>query len=256
MSFLGIGGSPKIDSTPIGSIGGGLVMKGGSLGGPTLVEPDENRSRLVSNIGDLYGQQGDLLGGLRSTVGPGMNDMLKARLASINDSAHSAIGNLRQNLDSRRLLGSSFGQDTLTRADAEFSRQRDAATADNFMKSLDVNQQLITQEYQARRSQFQTGLDELNLEAGVSQQFNSTANKLMADASQAQAKLDAQAAQGAGSFLGGIGQKLLGPSLSSAGNGIASGLGSLFGGGASAAGGATIAGMTPEALAAAGVLML
>lgn len=253
MSFLGIGDTPKINAKPSGFNAGGFMMQPGSLGGPDSLVPTAERSGLVTNIGDLYGQQGDLLGGLRSTVGPGMNDMLKARLAQINDSANSAIGNLRQNLDSRRVLGSSFGQDTLSRAGAEFSRQRDQATADNFMKSLDINQQLITHEYQARRSQFQTGLDELNLESGIASQFNSTANKLMADAASAQANLDAKSATGAGSFFGGLAQKFGGP--------IASKLGSMFGGTATAAGaaageGATIMGMTPEALAAAGVFMV
>jgi len=230
MSFLfgkGASKGPTINYQPTGFSGGGLTTSydyAGGTGG-TSVTASPERKGLVSSISGVYGDQANAYGNLAATVAPGFNDLLKARLTSIDNSASSAIGNLRQNLDSRRVLGSSFGQDTLTRAQSEFSQQRDAATADNFLKSLDASNQLITQQYNAQRGQFQTGLDELNLEANVGQQFSSTANQLLAANAQAQAKLDAAAQTGIGSFLGGLTSKILGPTLGGVGNSISASLG-------------------------------
>lgn len=246
MSFLS---GPKIKfSQPTGVNAGGLSTQfdyAGGTGG-TSVTASPERKGLVSDLGNTYGSLADAYGNLASTVAPGYNDLLKARLTQVNNSRDAAIGNLRQNLDSRRVLGSSFGQDTLTRADAEFSQQRDAITADNFLKSLDASNALITQQYNALRGKFQTGLDELNLEANVGQQFSGKANDLLAANAQAQAKLDAQAQQGAGSFLGGLVTKMV-PSGA---------LGGMFGGGAAAAGGMGATAGSDAALATTAMMMM
>lgn len=246
MSFLS---GPKIQNSqnaaPTGFTGGGLQVFAPDGVNGTRVGPTQPRTDLVNNLSDTYGSLADAYGGLARTVAPGFNDLLKSRLASLSDSRESAISNLRQNLDSRRVLGSSFGQDTLTRADAEFSRQKDAVTADNFMKSLDASNALITQQYNALRGKFQTGLDELNLEANVGQNFSAGANKILADNAQAQAKLDAAAQSGVGSFLGGLVTKMV-PSGA---------LGSMLGGGAAAGGMGATAG-SDAALATTAMMML
>lgn len=206
--------APQIGTSFVQTNAGGLQTWVGSDNIAHAL-PDSNRLGVVGNLGQTYGTLGDETGALRATVAPGFNDLLSARIQQINDSARTAVGNLRQNLSSRRILGSSFGQDTLTRAGAEFSRQKDQATADNFLQSLDVNNKLLNQQYAAYSQQFQTGLNELNLESSIATSLASGASSIIAANAQLQAKLDQQnnqfrananlvQEQGIGKLLGGF----------------------------------------------------
>lgn len=232
MSFLGKAfgtntkGPAKVDYNTPGFNGGGLV---GQFDGTNYnVSPTLGRDSAVGDVADAFRAFGDETGALRSTVAPGFNSLLAARLNDLNDMSRSAIGNLRENLSARRVLGSSFGQDTLTRANAEFSKQRDAVVADNFLKSLDANNKLLVQQYDAYNKQFQTKLSELNLEAGIASNLSSTTAQILAQNAQTQAKINQQDAEfnakqnmetanGVGKFVGKVGEKFLGPSLDRAG---------------------------------------
>jgi len=194
----------KVKAEPVqyaspGFNAGGLSaeFKGGTLGGPGsyVVTPDANRTGLVSDISSNFRSLGDLTGGLRATVAPGFNDLLKSRLNTLNDSATSAIGDLKQNLQARRVLGSSFGTDTISRANAEFGRQRDAVVADNFLKSLEANNNLLKQQYDAYNQQFQAGLSEMNLEASIANGLTTTAAQVLAANAQTTAKLQEDASK-------------------------------------------------------------
>jgi len=146
----------------------------------------------------------------------------------LNNSKTAAIGNLRENLERRRVLGSSFAQDAFTRTNAEFAKQADAVTADSFLKSLDATQQLIGQEFTARRGQFQTGLDELNLEASTAATMAGKATEQLGANARTAAQLDFLSNQGKGSFF----NNLIAPVAKAAGN-SASGFNFNFGGGSS-----------------------
>lgn len=219
MSFLNSifgGGSSQVQTQPVNftppdfSSGG---LNGNWSVNNYSVTPDANRMAQVGGLSNTYNQLGNETGALRSTVAPGYNDLLKSRLASFNNDAASAIGTLNQNLASRRVLGSSFGQDTLTRANNQFAQQRDAIVADNFLKSLQASNQLLGQQYDAYSKAFQNNLNELNLEANMASQFSSktadilnqnarTEAQLSEDASKANAKNASDQASGFGSFLG------------------------------------------------------
>lgn len=200
MSFLKNlfgGGDPQVQNQPLGFNAGGLSV--GSLG---EVTPLAQRTDAVAGLTGADSAAADTYGNLAKTVQPGFNGLLDARLTDLNNTARSSIGSLSDNLAARRVLGSSFGQDTITRAKLGFQQQRDSTIADNFLKSLAVNQQLTQSEYQARAKQFSDALDELNFETNVGTQINGKANAQLSSNAQAQAKLDAGAQQGAGSFLG------------------------------------------------------
>lgn len=255
MSFLSGGQkTPQIAFNPTSGYGGGLntVWNPGTASYSTT--PSAARTAAVGDVANTYTDLAGESAGLRGQVTPGFNALLDSQLGSINDSARSAVGDLKRNLQSRRILGSSFGQDTLTRANAEFSKQRKDTIAQNFLQSLDASNKLLQQEYQARTQAAQTGLTELNLEAGVANNLIGSTNQILAQNAQAQAKMEAEAQAGAGKFMGGIlgsaGQSLFGPSLSSAGTGLSSSLGSLFGGSAAAGSAAAGAGMGTAAASA------
>lgn len=212
MSFLGRlfgGSSPQVQMQPQGFNAGGLSTTFGPGGYNIAATPE--RTGLVSGLSNTFGELGNQYGSLAATVAPGFNDLLRARLGQINDSASAAIGNLRQNLQSRRVLGSSFGQDTISRGEAEFARQRDAATADTFMKSLAASSELLAKQYEAWTKQFSTGLDELNLEAGIAGPLVQNANNVLAQNARTNAELEARSQEGTGRLLGTVGSLALAP---------------------------------------------
>src|SRR5690348_14869747 len=120
--------------------GGGLTRS--SVGGLATVSPTGERTDTVAGLAGAGAEAANTFGGLYDTVQPGFNSLLDARLNQINDAARSSIGDLRTNLQSRRILGSSFGNDTINRNQAEFARLRDQAVASNFLQSLDAQQKL------------------------------------------------------------------------------------------------------------------
>lgn len=216
--------SPQIQFNNVPAFSGGGLF--GELnkdqgGGSYNVTADANRTGVVQSLGDVYKGLGDITGTLRDTVAPGFNQMLTSRLNDLSDIAHSAIGNLRDNLSARRVLGSSFGMDTLSRANAEFGRARDAAIADNFLKSLQMNNALLTQQYEAYAKQHQTALNELNLEGGIASDLSAKSANILAENARTQATLNEKngefnanmsnnQASGLGGFLGRVGGSFFG----------------------------------------------
>lgn len=211
-SFFGGGDSPTDtlkNFQPSGFSGGGFGTSFGP-GGTLAVSPTAERTGLVRSLGKSFGDLSAEIGGLRSKVTPGFSDLRKSRLAEVETARSSAIGNLRENLARRRVLGSSFGQDALTRAENEFGLSRDKVAAESFLQELEATNQLIQQDFAARRGQFQTGLDELNLEADIATKLSANATNAMQKNAATLAELQAKEQAGAGKFFGDIAGALLG----------------------------------------------
>jgi hypothetical protein len=199
-----MGGSSKPSATENfqapGINAGGLSSKMGANG--VIIESSPYRQAMVDASAAASGEQADLLGELRARVAPGISELRASRLSEIENARQSAIGNLRENLQRRRVMGSSFGNDALTRAETEFAGQRDRVAAESFLQELEASNQLINQEFTARRQQFQTGLDELNLQADIATKLAGNATTQMGANARLQAELDAKSAAGAGKFFG------------------------------------------------------
>ena len=203
-------------TTPTGFSGGGLTA---SFGGNSYgVTADANRTGAVSNLAGTYGDLGNTYGDLLKTVAPGASASLTAQLQDQDNQARSAIGNLKQNLQARRILGSSFGQDTISRANNTVQQQRDATIAQNYQQEFENTSQTIAAQHAAYAQQYQTGLDELNLESGTASGLVSGANsvlmnnqKLLQDQNQFNATMANNQASGFGKVLGGAASIALGP---------------------------------------------
>lgn len=215
--------APVQNFRPTGFAGGGLNATYDPAGNLT-VAPTSDRLGYTNTISAGFGQLANELGGLRSRVQPGVGELSRARLAEVDaasaarlrelqNSRTAAIGNLSENLARRRVLGSSFGQDALSRAESEFAQQRervqaeagaqrDRIAAESFLQEFELTNNLINQQYEASRRQFQTQLDELNLQADVASKLSATASKSMADNAQFLAALNARQATAAGQFFG------------------------------------------------------
>lgn len=190
------GGGPKINYSPPSINAGGLSGTGGNI------TASDQRMGLVNNIAGTYGPQADDLSKLRDQLTPGFGALTNAGVTAIHSARDAAIGNLRENLQRRRVLGSSFGQDAVTRSAAEFGNQEASYRAQSFLSELDANQKLTQQMFDARRGQYQTGLDELNLEANAGTQLASQASAQLGANARLQAQLDAMSQQNAGRFFG------------------------------------------------------
>jgi hypothetical protein len=205
--FGGAGKSaPQVNFTPPGFSAGGLNATFGGNG--YNVTPSGDRMAAVGGISDTFGQQAGDIAGLRSQFAPGFSNLRTAQLNNISSNRTAAIGNLQQNLQSRRVLGSSFAQDAVNRTQAQYDQQQQETIAQTYLQELQANQQLIQQQYAAARGGFETALNEMNLEASIAANLTAGASKSLESAAATQAELDAKAAAGAGSFFGNLGGSL------------------------------------------------
>lgn len=231
MSFLFGGGSSASKSLnsfkPANVSAGGLnsTFNNNTIG----VTSSPDRQGLVSNIADSYAPQASFFADLLSKVAPGFSDLRASRLAEIENARQQSIGDLRDNLARRRVLGSSFAGDALTRANLDFAQEKEKAQAESMLQEIDMSQQLAQQQFAAQRSQFQTRLDEMNLQADLATQLSSQATSQLGANARLKAQLDAASSQGAGSFLGTLGGWLFGkPTTAAASTSGLSGTGGLY----------------------------
>lgn len=221
------GSAPLQNFKPTSFNAGGLSS---SMSGDTLnITPTAQRLGLVGGLQDTFGGLAAELGGQRARVAPGVSDLRAARLGEVESARQQSIGNLRENLQRRRVLGSSFGQDALTRAESEFAGQKDRVAAESFMQEFEMTNQLINQQFAAQRQQFQVALDDLNLQADLAAKLSGVATKTMGDNAQFLSALNAKEAAGQGKFFG----DLIQPVASAGGKAIGGSAGSWFSGGGS-----------------------
>lgn len=200
-SLFGSGSKkPVAMPPPTGINAGGLTstLSNGSIG----ITASPERMGFVNNIAGGFGNLVDELGLLRAKVAPGMSELRTSRLGEIEDARNRAVGDLRENLARRRVLGSSFGADALSRAESEFAGQRERVAAESTLQELEMTHNLINEQFNANRMKFQTGLDELNLQANIAAGLAGKATDTMAANARFEAALAAEEAKGAGKFFG------------------------------------------------------
>ncbi|MDH4983264.1 hypothetical protein [Hyphomicrobium sp. D-2] len=201
--------------------GGGLASH--RVGDRVEVASSSSRQDLIGRLSGMFPQAAGQLAELRSRLDPTTGQLKQAAMSEIDNARARAIGNLRENLQRRRLLGSSFAQDAISRGEAEFAQQKARSSAEIDLLAIDSAQKLIMQETELSAQGFNTLLSELNLQAGMaaelSNKFQTEANanaRMLAQvvahmatgsASNAaanareNAKLAAEADKGQGSFI-------------------------------------------------------
>jgi len=205
--LFGGGGSSGSTSAPLqnfkpsGFNAGGLGTSFGADGNLTIT-PTAERLGAVRGLQDVFGNLAGELGGQRGLVAPGASALRASRLGEVESARASAIGNLRENLQRRRVLGSSFGADALSRAEAEFGQQKERVAAESFLQEFELTNQLINQQFGALRGQAQTGLDELNLQADIAAKLSGAATGALAANARTLSELNAKEAAGQGKFFG------------------------------------------------------
>jgi len=189
---------------------------------PTLGEVLDlgRRDSLSEGISRAFGEQAGLIGDLRQQVRPGFGRLTETRLRGVRDAGRRTIGDLRENLARRRVLGSSFAGDAIARQELAIADQADAIRADAFLKELQLSNDLIDSEFGLRRGELETLLNEQTFRDKISVQLARASVNTQTAAMRQQALLASQRGS-RNPFLNSLG--------SSAGTAIGRGLGSAVG---------------------------
>lgn len=130
----------------------------------------------------------------RAGTTPGFGALTAARVQSAKDAGAAGISNLRGDLARRKVLGSSFASDALSRAELEVGKAVGEAKAQSFLEELDAMTKILQQEYSTITGALQVNLAEL----GAGSQAVAALNGLSIDAQ----NLYAQQLAGQGQLLG------------------------------------------------------
>jgi len=173
-------------------------------------------------IGDLQGFAGQL--------DPLMGAVTQAGVQSLRNTSRRTIGNLSQQLQRRRVLGSSFAQDAINRAQAEFGQREAELQSQMALQSLQAQAQLTDQANQARIQDVQSQIAQMNFESGLAAQLSGQATSALNANAQLNAQLQANLGQQETDLYGsvfGAGLTGLGRSLGGTTQATVGGLGSL-----------------------------
>jgi len=103
-----------------------------------------NRFNQLDNNVEQLGGLFDETNQLKTVVKPGFSKVRSARLGQINNAESNRTSNLRDSLARRRISGSSFAEDTLSRTSAEFAQQRADTEAKTILEEIDATSKLLT----------------------------------------------------------------------------------------------------------------
>lgn len=169
---------------------------------------DVNRTGEVTSVlEDIRGardQQAGMLRDQAETVGPAVNRLTEARQQILDAERSRTMGNVREQLGRRRVLGSSFGADAMARTGAEFGMQQAEAEAEGELQALQTETDLLNQAFQSEIQGVQTELDQLNVDAQVGQNIAGMLTGLNQDVAQTNKMLQQQHGQAQAQFFGNI----------------------------------------------------
>ncbi len=167
-------------------IGGGGLFSAFDEFGRITVTPTQKRLSLVGNLSKTLSDTAGRFKSLGDKVRPGFSEFRKAGLENLRGQRRRVVGDLRQNLARRRIAGSSFASDAVSRAEAEFQQREDEFTSQTFLQEIDTQAKLIQTETEFARASIETALAELNLETEVALQLTGLSNAGVAQLGSAQ----------------------------------------------------------------------
>ena len=211
--------------------GGGLALQRSAAVDSALGGIGSAARKASSSLGSLSGSVTPGSGGLTNAV----TDVFGSARTRLERDADQAVGNLRSNLARRRILGSSFADDSINRrlevfrqADSELAAQENLARNQSFLQELDLASRLIQDQFAIDVQASNAELDQLNLETQVAANIATGSQSALSGNAQFLAQLEAQRAANKGAFFQ--------PIIDSVGSAVGNAVGGLFGGGSSAAG--------------------
>lgn len=116
---------------------------------------------------------------LRPQLRPGFGRLTEARVQAIQGARGRSIGNLREELAKRRILGSSFAQIETQRQEAAFAQQEAEARATSFLQELDATTRLIGEEFASSVAAAEAVLNQFNFETSVAAGLGTAAGEAL-----------------------------------------------------------------------------
>ncbi|KKL57869.1 hypothetical protein LCGC14_2231090 [marine sediment metagenome] len=163
-------------------------------------------SEALGDIRSLSQEQAGAFRGLRDRVKPGFGELTRTRIDAIRNAGKRTIGNLREELGKRRVLGSTFASREIASTEAEFGRIEEQSRAESFLQELALTGELIKEEFSSSISGVLEILKQLNFEtaigAGLSQSASAQLNANLIAQSEARAAQQAAGEDFLGTVLG------------------------------------------------------
>lgn len=187
---------------PVGFNTGGLS---GSFNERTNTFGITRSSALTQGLESLQtrlGQRSTEFANLRKRVSGGFGDVVRSRVDAIRNAASRTIGNLREELGKRRVLGSSFAQREIAGIEASFVVGEERARAEGAIQELGLEATFIDQQFQASVAAAQTVVDQFNFEAQLGANAGANAQNMILRRQEGIANLRAGAEAGQAEFLG------------------------------------------------------
>lgn len=179
------------------------VVGGQGQGGLTLTRTEGMNTALEGLMTGLAGRS-RAFGTLLGRVSPGFGDLTRARVQAIRDAGSRTVGNLRSDLNQRRVLGSGFAQREIASTEAMFAQEEERARAEATVQELEMSRQLIGDTFSGAIEAAMSAINQFNFETTVAAGLTTSTNELMAANNRAQAEAASASEGGAFELLGTI----------------------------------------------------
>jgi len=134
----------------------------------------------LGDIRRLSAEQAGEFRGLRDRVKPGFGELTRTRIDAIRSAGKRTIGNLREELGKRRVLGSTFASREIASEEARFGQIEEQSRAESFLQELALTGELIREEFSSALGGIETILNQLNLESSIAAQLSQSAGSQIA----------------------------------------------------------------------------
>lgn len=172
--------------------GGGL--SGQYIGDTFKLLATPERTAGIVSLQDALRSGAGQVAGLREQVKPGFGALTQSIRDSFAATRSRTIGSLRDQLARRRMLGSSFGADAISRAEVELGQQEGSALATAKLQELDADFQMLQQENQLRVTASEVAFNDMVAQGNLAAELGSQAKGIMANLASMQAQLFSQLA--------------------------------------------------------------
>lgn len=174
----------------------------------------------LGQLTDRYAGRADAFGNLRGRVSGAVGDVTRSRIDAIRRAGTRSVGNLREELSKRRVLGSSFAQREVGAREAEFAALESQEAAEGKLTELGLEAEFINQEFESAIQGVSQLLQQLNFESGLAANIGTAASGQLLASTTAAAEAAAARRAGIADFVGNIlGEFLPGFGGSSSGGG-------------------------------------
>lgn len=142
---------------------------------------------------------------LRKSLTPGFSQLRKARVEGTRNEGRKIIGRLKEDARKRRVLGSDFFNNAVTRAELAVQEAVNKEQGESFLQELEGNMKLIQAEFAQIGAQLDREMEELKISSGLASQLQQLVSDNMISAQETAAAEAAGAGRFFGTALGTIG---------------------------------------------------